>query len=272
VARRSGVFAGGVAALLMVAGVGAGTAGGAGTAAEAMIFAGNGADNFAPNPVHIKPGDSVRFVFDNPTMPHNVKSTSPNWSVDTDQVPDHPDLVQTFIAEGEYTFLCEVHAGTMYGTIIVSNMSPTVTPTQSPTQSPTASPTASPTVSATASPTATPVTPAATAVPTAVVPTPAPSSTPSDTKRPTVSSVKLTAVTHGVKARFKLSERSTVKVTVKRGSKTLKSVTSTQAAGTRTVTAKGSKVTRGKVTVEIRATDAAGNTSAQTKRSVSIRR
>ena len=87
-----------------------------------------------------------------------------------------------------------------------------------------------------------------------------------------MSSVKTTAITHGVKVRFKLSERAAVKVTVKRGSKTLKSVTSTQAAGSRTVTAKGSKVTRGKVGVEIRATDAAGNASVTTRRSVAIKR
>jgi hypothetical protein len=43
------------------------------------------------------------------------------------------------------------------------------------------------------------------------------------------------------------------------------------APGTRTVTVKSSKITRGKVTVEIRATDAAGNASTA-RSSASVRR
>ena len=76
----------------------------------------------------------------------------------------------------------------------------------------------------------------------------------------------------GVKVRFKLSERATIKVAVKRGSKTLTSSrAATLAPGTRSVTVKSSKITRGKVTVEIRATDAAGNASTA-RSSASVKR
>jgi hypothetical protein len=158
----------------------------------------------------------------------------------------------------------------MNGTVTVTGTATaTPTTTATTTATPTRTPSATPTVTATA----TPITPAATPTPfsTPVVgPPPAPE--PEDTVKPKLSSITTKALSKGVQVRFKLSESAKVKITVKRGSKTLTTVTKNFAAGTRSVSAKGSKITRGKVTVEIRATDAAGNASSLTRRSVSIRR
>lgn len=279
--RSSGVFAGGVAALMLVAGVGAGSAGGSEPAPAIVGVADNEVSWDEPN-VTIDAGESVTWKWTNSTQQHNVGSPPPQFAIWTETAYT-VEYTRRFDTPGVYPFVCFQHGG-MNGTVTVRGTgTPTTTPTatatatRTPTATPTATPTRTatptPTPSATASPTATPITAAATPYPTAVVPpsTP-PSTTPRDVKRPAVTSVKLTAITRGVKARFKLSERAKVKVTVKRGSKALKSVTTTQAAGTRTVTVKGSKVTRGRVTVEIRATDAAGNASSLTRRSASIRR
>ncbi len=101
---------------------------------------------------------------------------------------------------------------------------------------------------------------------------PPPTPEPEDTVKPKLTSVSTKPVTHGVQVRFKLSESASVKITVKRGSKTLTRVTKKLVAGKRTVTVKSSKIKRGKVSVEIRATDAAGNTSSPARRFASIRR
>ncbi|WP_170179511.1 plastocyanin/azurin family copper-binding protein [Solirubrobacter pauli] len=264
--------------------MGAGSAGGSEQAPAIVGVAQDEVSWDEPN-VTIDAGESVTWKWTNTTQQHNVGSPPPQFAIWTETAYT-VEYTRRYDTPGVYPFVCFQHGG-MNGTVTVRGTgTPTTTPTatatatRTPTATPTGTPTATPTRTATPTATATPGTPAATPAapvatpyPTAVVPPSAPpSTTPRDVKRPTVSSVKLTAVTRGVKARFKLSERATVKVTVKRGSKTLKSVTSTQAAGTRTVTVKGSKVTRGRVTVELRATDAAGNASSLTRRSASIRR
>lgn len=279
-ARSSGVFAGGVAALMLIAGVGAGSAGGSVQAPATVGVAQDEVSWDEPN-VTIDAGETVTWKWTNTTQQHNVGTLAPTFEIWTDTAYT-VEYTRRYDTPGVYPFVCFQHGG-MTGTVTVrgtgsptttatatatATRTPTATPTRTPT--PTATRTATPTATATpVIPAATPAAPVATPYPTAVVP---PSTTSRDVKRPTVTSVKLTAVTRGVKARFKLSERAKVKVTVKRGSKTLKSVTSTQAAGTRAVTVKGSNVTRGRVTVEIRATDAAGNASSLTRRSASIRR
>lgn len=265
-ARRSGIYAGGIAALLMVTGVGMGSASGA-QHADALVEVFGVQEDWNKKDVTIAVGESVTWRWTNTDLVHNVLSASPNWTIDTPAATTE-NVTRQFTTDGTYLFRCEFHVN-MTGRIVVGTG---VDPTATPTASPTATPTATPTASATASPTATPVTPAATPVPTAVVPTPTPVSPAGDTTKPTLKSVKYAAVKRGVKVSFRLSESASVKVAVKRGSKTLKTVTKRLSAGARSVTATGAKVTRGKVSVEIRATDAAGNASALARRSVSIRR
>jgi cytochrome c len=74
-----------------------------------------------PPNVTINTGETVQWTFAGETLPHNVSSTSPNWNfqtpIDTGQAP----VEFTFTAPGVYTFLCQVHAGTMTGSVTVQD-------------------------------------------------------------------------------------------------------------------------------------------------------
>jgi plastocyanin len=249
-----GWYAPGLAALALVAAATQGSA--------AEVHAGDSEQNWEPSEVHVKPGEQVTWTFENPNMVHNVESSTPNWSLTSDIVTNHPPVTYTFTAPGTYGFICHVH-GSMVGTVIVDGdatpaPTPTVTPTVTPTQTPV--PTA----------TATPVPPA----PVVTLPAPTPVATPApvDRTRPTVTALKLSAVRHGAKVRFKLSEAATVTIKGTRGSKTLKTATVRAKAGTRTVTLRASKITPGRLTVEVQARDEAGNRSASARRALTIRR
>ena len=268
--RRSGVFAGGIIAVaLMVAGIGVGSAGGA-QPEVATIQVGDDENSWQPSEVAVQRGETVRWTWTNTSVPHNVVSAGGAWTYDS-VYANSGDHSYTFPADGTYMFRCELHTD-MIGKVIVGTGIPTATATPTPT--PTATPTPTPTA------TATPDTPVPTPNPPAATPTgtaaPAATATPipltRDTVKPAIRSVRTTTMSKGVKVRFKLSERATIKVVVKRGSKTLTSSRpTTLAPGTRTVTVKSSKITRGKVTVEIRATDAAGNASTA-RSSASVKR
>ncbi len=71
--------------------------------------------------VDINPGDSVRWTFGGTTQVHNVKSTSPNWEIDSPlgAIPSVDSAPYTFTAVGEYTFVCEVHSS-MTGSVRVA--------------------------------------------------------------------------------------------------------------------------------------------------------
>jgi len=90
-------------------------------APAATISVTGGETTWSPNAVTVTTGETVRWSFTGATLPHNVRSTSPNWSlnspVDTGQAPvDH-----TFTAPGVYTFVCDVHPSTMSGTVTVED-------------------------------------------------------------------------------------------------------------------------------------------------------
>src|SRR5688572_7669883 len=72
-----------------------------------------------PPNVTVTTGATVRWTFAGETGPHNVKSSSANWDVDTPIDTNQAAFNYTFDTPGVYTFLCEVHPSTMTGSVTV---------------------------------------------------------------------------------------------------------------------------------------------------------
>ena len=73
--------------------------------------------------VHIKPGDTVRWIWTEDGMPHDVNSIDPNAPNDFGS-PIIMDLgyvyEYTFNEEVTFEYRCSVHPNTMFGTITVT--------------------------------------------------------------------------------------------------------------------------------------------------------
>lgn len=72
--------------------------------------------------VVIKPGDTVRWVWTEDNMPHDVSSTDPNAPEDfgSDLLTGIGHVYEyTFTEEVVFNYLCSVHPTTMFGTITV---------------------------------------------------------------------------------------------------------------------------------------------------------
>jgi plastocyanin len=175
--------------------------------------------------VTILPGDTVRWAFDGTTLPHNVVSTSANWNVRTTY--DAPGTAVAFDTPGRYDFVCDVHATTMYGTVIVGEPPP-------PPLSQQPFPNDGGVLGA---------------LETGGL----------DRTRPTLRSVRVQRIGRGVRVRFRVSERSLVTVRFKRGDKTVKTK-KVNAAGTARATVRNG-LRAGRYDVELRAEDLAGNRS-----------
>jgi plastocyanin len=245
-----------IAAIAGTAVLGAVGAAGAGNAAEYPVRAIADDALWHPATLTVQTGDTVRWWFDGGF--HNVKSTSPNWGFTSGTAPSTGSAPYTFTAEGDYTFVCEVHPFTMDGTITVQDEP--VDPTPDPDPDPSPSPGPSP------SPTPTPPPSGG-----GHVTTPAPTGG-GDTVKPTVRNVSLTVKGRAVRVRFRLSERATVTVGIKRRSRVTKAARVQAAAGTRTVTLRSERLTKGRYTVEIRARDAYGNRSSLATKRLLVRR
>ena len=243
-------------AAIAIAGLGAVAAAGADEAVDQTINADDGTA-FTPIQVNIQVNESVTWTFDNPANPHNVvaKPDSPTpWSTgDGSPTVDHPDVGPiAFPNEGTYTFFCQAHPG-MQGTVIVGTGGGTPTPTPTaPAPAPTPTPTPPPSGGE-------------------HVTTPAPTGG-GDTVKPTVRNVSLTVKGRAIRVRFRLSERATVTVGIKRRSRVTKAASVQAAAGTRTVTLRSKRLTKGRYTVEIRARDAYGNRSSLATKRLLVRR
>jgi plastocyanin len=219
--------------------------------------------------ITIQTGDTVRWTFD-PGGFHNVQSKdtaeTTAWSPsipDDNPRTNHPDVTYTFSAAGVYAFYCDAHPGAMDGTITVQDEP--VTPTPDPTTSPTPSPSPSPSASPSPSPSASPQPGGGHAI------TPPPTGG-SDTIKPTVSGVKLNALRHAIRVRFRLSEPATVTLRVNRARKAVKSARIQAAAGRRSVTLRSKRFKKGRYTVGVEARDAFGNRSAWATKRLAVRR
>jgi plastocyanin len=263
---RGGIYAA-VAAVAITAGLGIAGAAGAGERADVTVFASEqGSWCFttdatnkscsspnAPVDVTIDPGDTVTWEFPGPySAAHNAISDSANWTFTTGPAsnPHTPNPTSyEFNNPGVYTFRCQLH-DFMNGTVRVGNATPT------------------PTATATATP---PSSPPPDTHPDTHPDTPAPSGS-DDAVKPTVRSVRSTAIRRGVRVRFTLSEPATVTVRVKRARRVVKSARVQAPAGTRTVTLRSKRLKKGRYTVEIAARDGSGNRSRLATKRVTLRR
>jgi plastocyanin len=257
---RNGSRAGIVAALAAIATTAGVGAAGAFAAADHTIEASGTV--WDPANITVQTGDKVTWVFEDGGY-HNVKSDSDNWTFTSGPAPSDEPAPYVFTEPGEYDFICEIHPGTMYGTVTVQG--DPVTPTPTPTETATTTPTPTPTVTVT--PTPTPTTHPGGGHP--ITPAPSPEG---DSVRPSVRSVKLKALRRAVRVRFKLSEPATVALRVKRGRRTLASKRVQASAGKHSVKLRSKRLKRGRYVVQIRARDAFGNRSKLATKRIALRR
>jgi plastocyanin len=180
--------------------------------------------------VAIQAGDTVTWRYEGTSLAHNVKSTSPNWNVDTaGSTSDPAPVTYRFITEGTYTFVCKFHADTMTGQIKVGNPPPPPPPPLSEQPFPNDQ-------------------------------TPPPQVEVADHRRPRLRGVHATSIARGARVRFRLSERARVTVRFKLAGITVKSRRRTFRAGVRRMLVLDRRL-HGHYRIEVFARDVAGNRS-----------
>jgi plastocyanin len=190
--------------------------------------------------VEVKVGDTVTWRYDGTILAHNVKSTSPNWNVDTkSSTTDASPDTYTFTAEGLYTFICKFHGTTMAGQVKVGNPPPPPPPPLSEQHW----------VNDLQPPSRFEV---------------------GDQTRPRLSRVRAAAVRDGARVRFRLSERARVRVRFKLAGVTVKTVRRTFRAGPRRLTVRDPRM-HGRYRIDVLARDLAGNRSRVAVERVTLR-
>jgi plastocyanin len=91
---------------------------------------GTEADNYnnrwSPQATTIRVGQTVTWSFAGTSALHNVASSGANWSPafrNGNPASGPPPASYTFTKVGTYRFICEVHANTMFGDVIVTDAS-----------------------------------------------------------------------------------------------------------------------------------------------------
>src|ERR1044072_816297 len=93
----------------------------AGAQAPAATVSVTGAvTTWSPETVTVTTGQTVRWSFSGATVPHNVHSTSDNWTLQSPIGTGQDPVDHTFTEPGIYTFVCDVHAD-MTGTVTVED-------------------------------------------------------------------------------------------------------------------------------------------------------
>ena len=186
---------------------------------------------------------------------HNARAVSANWTyksheASSDPDPDLEDPDYDFTVNGTYEFVCDVHAGFMKGKVVVTGATE---PTSTATASPSATPSTQPSDPGTN--------------------TPPPTGGAADAVKPTLRRIGASAKRRAVEVSFRLSENATVTIQVKRGNRTVKTVTKQFAAGERAVSLRSSKLRKGRrYKIEVRARDASGNVSTLASKTVRVGR
>jgi plastocyanin len=212
--------------------------------ADATVQAvdGTAADNnnnrWAPATPTVKVGELVTWSFAGTANQHNVKSDSPNWTLQTPFATAGPSAEYRFTAPGTYTFLCELHKPTMTGSVTVTDETGAPPPPPPP-----------PPLSAQPFPNDVPA-------PTILEVR--------DTVVPTLDRVAVTRVRKGARVRFRLSEAGTVTIKLTRRGHAAKARTVQARKGTASATIKGLRA--GSYRVQVSATDLAGNAARASKR------
>ena len=208
-------------------------------AANADVRAVDGAtdaeNRWDPNAVSVNVGDTVTWRFDGTTQAHNVKSTTPNWNIDTNFAVAGPPAAYTFTAEGVYDFVCELHAS-MTGRVTVGTPPPPPPSQQSFAND-------QPSLTAFERP---------------------------DPIKPRLTAVRAAPVRNGARVRFRLSEPARVTVRIKLAGITIKSARRTFKGGRRSIVVRDRRLD-GRYRVEVFARDLAGNRSAVKRTSVRVR-
>ena len=232
---RRTALAGALAALAALAGAPAAFAQGGVVQAVDGTDADNYNNRWSPTAVTIKAGETVTWSFTGTTVFHNVASSGSNWSFRNGNPAIAPPPASfTFSTPGTYRFVCEIHATTMVGDVVVTDASGTPPPPPPPPP-----PSRQPWPNDQPAPSVLEVT---------------------DEKPPRLSRVRVAAVRNGARVRFRLSERARVRVRFKRAGLTVKSARRTFRAGTRRMTVRDRRL-RGRYRIEILATDLGGNRS-----------
>jgi plastocyanin len=265
--RRSGIPR--VAAALAVVGcivAGVSVAGAAEPRADQLVRATN-SDTWDKMELDMETGDTVTWDFTSnrshnaQKKPESPPTADPAWNEFSTEYAASGRESFTFTQPGTYEFVCGAHSATMYGTIEVTG--PPVEPTAEPTETPSSTPTATPTQTAAPVPTVRPddrTTPAPTG------------SAALDRTAPAITNYSLKAVRRGATVRFSLSENAAVTIRFKKGSKTLRTARLSARAGSRAVTVRGSKLVKGRYSVEIEARDARGNRAPMARKTVRVTR
>jgi plastocyanin len=211
-------------------------------AAEAQVVTavdGTEADGYnnrwSPASVTVRAGETVTWSFAGSTVYHNVASSGPEWSYrNGPPAIAPPNASFTFPTPGTYRFVCEIHATTMVGDVIVTDASGTPPPPPPPpplSQQPFPNDQSAPTAFDVA-----------------------------DEKRPRLTGVRAAAVRNGARVRFRLSERARVLVRFKLAGLTVKSARRTFRAGAHRLTVRDRRM-HGRYRVDVFARDMAGNRS-----------
>jgi plastocyanin len=191
-------------------------------------------------------GDTVTWQFPDTTQNHNVQSQprdtpDAEWNAfaSTIGMPAEPKSF-TFNTEGTYSYVCLVHTSTMTGVVRVGNPAP---------------PAVLPLSAQRFGNDDASVFPAERVA--------------EDKAKPSLTGVSARRVARGaLRVRFTVSELSVVQVRLKRAGRTVKTV-ETDARGLRGLTITGAKA--GRYSVELRATDIAGNRSAWRRMRMTVR-
>jgi plastocyanin len=192
-------------------------------------------NRWSPEPVEITPGESVTWTW---TSPHNVRSTSTNWTAQGDVT----GFTQPFPAAGTYTYVCGFHPE-MTGTVKVSDPGgppPPPPPPPPPSEQPFANDQPPPTVFETV-----------------------------DAVRPELTRVHVDAVRNGARVRFRLSERAQVIVRFRRGGIVVKSKRRAFGKGRGRITVHDRRM-HGRYKIEVVARDLSGNRSAVERERLTI--
>jgi plastocyanin len=209
---------------------------------------GTEADNYnnrwSPSTVTIKAGETVTWRFAGSAVYHNVVSSGSNWSYrNGDPAIAPPDASHAFTTPGTYTFLCQIHATTMVGRVIVTDASGNPPPPPPPP-------------------------------PPSEQPFPNDAGAPGsfeirDALRPRLTRVSVRSRRHAALVRFRLDEPAVVTLNVKRARLTVKHRRALLLKGRRGVTFHGLRP--GRYVIEIRARDLAGNRSRMKRERVTVR-
>jgi plastocyanin len=197
--------------------------------------------------VTVAVGDTVHWTFDGTANPHNVASTSVNWTGFRSEIGlPGPPAEYTFTQPGFYSYVCEVHATTMIGKVTVTD------PTGAPPPPPPPPPLSEQPF------------PNDSAITTAELETGG-----LDRTKPTLKSVRVRRLEHGARVSFRVSELSRVTLRFKRGGNVVKTAKLDAYRSYRGTFRKGLRA--GRYRVELRAKDVAGNQSGPRTARITLR-